>query len=180
MGAVIAYLGITSTKKDIPDSKVHVANMWPIWGRQDPGGPHVGPMNFAIWDSMLTVPESEPVTKILTGCRPIPDLSRTSLVKWLYNDFNYVFIHMNPSTQRWLLMFWRLFGVKASATFNGDAGRSMHTRTSQHKYLCVDGLLKNPSPFYVCRLWLISYCTVNKYCFNIYGTVIPSTYLEKI
>ena len=24
--------------------------MAPIWGRQDPGGPHVGPMNFAIWD----------------------------------------------------------------------------------------------------------------------------------
>ena len=34
----------------IPDSKVHGANMGPIWGRQDPGGPHVGPMNFAIWD----------------------------------------------------------------------------------------------------------------------------------
>ena len=34
-----------------PDSKVHGANMGPIWGRQDPGGPHVGPMNFAIWDS---------------------------------------------------------------------------------------------------------------------------------
>ena len=33
----------------IPDSKVHGANMGPIWGRQDPGGPHVGPMNFAIW-----------------------------------------------------------------------------------------------------------------------------------
>ena len=32
-----------------PDSKVHRANMGPIWGRQDPGGPHVGPMNFAIW-----------------------------------------------------------------------------------------------------------------------------------
>ena len=31
-----------------PDSKVHVANMGPTWGRQDPGGPHVGPMNFAI------------------------------------------------------------------------------------------------------------------------------------
>ena len=28
---------------------VHGANMGPIWGRQDPGGPHVGPMNFAIW-----------------------------------------------------------------------------------------------------------------------------------
>ena len=31
-----------------PDNKVHGANMGPIWGRQDPGGPHVGPMNFAI------------------------------------------------------------------------------------------------------------------------------------
>ena len=29
--------------------KVPGANMGPIWGRQDPGGPHVGPMNFAIW-----------------------------------------------------------------------------------------------------------------------------------
>ena len=34
---------------DCPDSKVHGANMGLIWGRQDPGGPHVGPMNFAIW-----------------------------------------------------------------------------------------------------------------------------------
>ena len=34
-----------------PDSKVHGANMGPICGRQDPGEPHVGPMNFAIWDS---------------------------------------------------------------------------------------------------------------------------------
>ena len=30
------------------DSKVYEANMGPIWGRQDPGGPHVGPMNVAI------------------------------------------------------------------------------------------------------------------------------------
>ena len=37
----------------IPDSKVHLANMGPIWGRQDPGGPHVGPMNFVIWDVTL-------------------------------------------------------------------------------------------------------------------------------
>ena len=31
-----------------PDSKVHGAYMGPTWGRQDPGGPHVGPMNLAI------------------------------------------------------------------------------------------------------------------------------------
>ena len=34
----------------IPDSKIHSAHMGPIWGRQEPGGPHVGPMNVAIWD----------------------------------------------------------------------------------------------------------------------------------
>ena len=32
-----------------PDSKVHWANMGPTWGRQDPGGPHVGHVNLAIW-----------------------------------------------------------------------------------------------------------------------------------
>ena len=35
---------------NIPDSKAHGANLGPIWGRQDPGGPHVGPINLAIWD----------------------------------------------------------------------------------------------------------------------------------
>ena len=30
--------------------------MGPIWGRQDPGGPHVGPMNFAVW--LYIIPES--------------------------------------------------------------------------------------------------------------------------
>ena len=29
---------------------IHGADMGPIWGRQDQGGPHVGSMNFAIWD----------------------------------------------------------------------------------------------------------------------------------
>ena len=41
------------TKCNIPDSKVHGANMGPTQGQQDPGGPHVGPMNFAIWDASV-------------------------------------------------------------------------------------------------------------------------------
>ena len=41
MGMIRAYSS--------PDSKVHGANMGPSWGRQDPVGPHVGPMNFALW-----------------------------------------------------------------------------------------------------------------------------------
>ena len=35
---------------DIPDTEDHGAIMGPTWDRQDPGGPHVGPMNLAIWD----------------------------------------------------------------------------------------------------------------------------------
>ena len=35
-----------------PDSKVHGANMGPTWGWQDPGGPHVGNVNLAIWEHL--------------------------------------------------------------------------------------------------------------------------------
>ena len=31
-----------------PDSKVHEAYVGRTWGRQDPGEPHVGPMDLAI------------------------------------------------------------------------------------------------------------------------------------
>ena len=34
---------------DNPDSKIHGASMGTIRGRQDLGGPHVGPMNFVFW-----------------------------------------------------------------------------------------------------------------------------------
>ena len=39
-----------------PDSKVHGANMGPIWGRHDPYGPHIGPMNLVTryWISTTT------------------------------------------------------------------------------------------------------------------------------
>ena len=40
----------------VPDSKVHWANIGPTWGRQDPGGPHVGPMNFAILGPQYCIP----------------------------------------------------------------------------------------------------------------------------
>ena len=42
-----------------PDSKVHGANMGPIWDGQDPDGPHVGPMNFAIWVPRLNASLNE-------------------------------------------------------------------------------------------------------------------------
>ena len=41
------------TLKITPDSKVHRANAGLNWGRQDPGEPHVGPVDLAIWDAFL-------------------------------------------------------------------------------------------------------------------------------
>ena len=40
-----SYIFIQENLKMSPDSKVHGANMGPIWGRHDPGGAQVGPMN---------------------------------------------------------------------------------------------------------------------------------------
>ena len=48
--------GTNGYRNNNPDSKVHGANMGPIWGQQDPGGPHVGPTNFAIWEHPMPPP----------------------------------------------------------------------------------------------------------------------------
>ena len=52
-GNTIAHANTTG---EFPDSKVHGAIMGPIWGRQDPSGPHVGPMNIDIWVVYLLQP----------------------------------------------------------------------------------------------------------------------------
>ena len=43
------YKRFMSLLRNCPDSKVHGANMGPIWGRQDLGRPHGGPMDLIIW-----------------------------------------------------------------------------------------------------------------------------------
>ena len=40
-----------------PDSRIHGANVGSTLGRQDPGGPHVGHTNLAVWE--LCVAKSE-------------------------------------------------------------------------------------------------------------------------
>ena len=40
-----------SDYSNIPDNKVHGANMGPTWVLSAPDGPHIGPMNLAIWDA---------------------------------------------------------------------------------------------------------------------------------
>ena len=48
-------LGGQHISNNCPDSKVYGANMGPIWGRKDPGGTHIGPMNFAIWVELTSL-----------------------------------------------------------------------------------------------------------------------------
>ena len=52
--ATSSYVCSSLNEVTNPDSKVHGANMGPIWGLQDPLGPHVGPMNFAILEGYST------------------------------------------------------------------------------------------------------------------------------
>ena len=59
-------------KNIYPDSKVHVANMGPTWGRQDTSRPHVAPMNLAIWVSWAF-----PVK--------LPQVNATRNHRWLFN-----------------------------------------------------------------------------------------------
>ena len=41
------------TKLYVPDSKLHGANMGLTWVPSAPYGPHAGPMNLAIWGSLV-------------------------------------------------------------------------------------------------------------------------------
>ena len=54
----VGMLGETVSFLWIPyaDSKIHGANMGPIWDRQAPDEPQVGPMNFAIWVYVFKFP----------------------------------------------------------------------------------------------------------------------------
>ena len=57
----------------VPDSKVHGACMWLSWGRQDPGDPHVGPMNLAIMGSNWHIRGWPAVKEKMDGeLQPVP------------------------------------------------------------------------------------------------------------
>ena len=46
---------VNSVLGNYPDSKDHGANMGSIWVLSAPGGPHIGPMDLAIWVSTLRI-----------------------------------------------------------------------------------------------------------------------------
>ena len=96
-------------------SRIHLTNvntaliarfMGSTWGRQDPGGPHDGPMNFAIWegsleDAWLLAERSE----IVLYCKAVSSVALT---------------HSGPTTHTCVreqspfvhMMVWRRIGTK--------------------------------------------------------------------
>ena len=67
-----------SVQCNVPDSKVHGANMGPTWILPAPDGPHVDPMNLAIRGGMeLSENAVSPVAKVSCTMSPCP-LSKAS------------------------------------------------------------------------------------------------------
>ena len=84
-----------TTERRHPESKVLGANMGPIWGRQDPGGPHVGLINLAIWAD-TKVWTNRVTLKICT-----PEVSSVMKVCYTFHE-DQLFKHgMNRGTDIW-------------------------------------------------------------------------------
>ena len=72
------------------NSKIHGANMGPTWSRQDPGGSHVGSMNFAIWVSSHILCEWHDTYQNIRGCAlKLHQLISLSVLIWRL----YILIH---------------------------------------------------------------------------------------
>ena len=88
-----------------PDSKVHGTNMGPIWGRQDPGGPHVGPMNFVIWVSLVVIWDDTLLIQTYTKTRYLFTYGQRLVTLFPYHDIT-CYIKSSPisiiGVTRWL------------------------------------------------------------------------------
>ena len=85
------YEWSASSKDYCPDSKVYGTNMGPIWDRQDPGGPHVGPWTLLSGDLPF---------QVLVGiCTMSIDAwhFQINVLEWKCMKFEYIFIRMFSS-----------------------------------------------------------------------------------
>ena len=71
-----------------PDSKVHGANMGPIWGRQDPGGPHVGYLGTLLSGKWLVVSSGSFLFHTV--------LLKKNALQWRHNGRDVVSNHRHP------------------------------------------------------------------------------------
>ena len=82
--------------------------MGPIWGRQDPGGPHVGLMNFAIWAILVMASccaSSNHFVKMIAGIQNkgvIKALHQRPSLQWCYTS-----IKASQSTSDPIVFFFK-------------------------------------------------------------------------
>ena len=83
----------------VPNSKVHGANMGPIWGQQDPVGSHVGPMNFGIWGHIRNkIISSRHPSWLLTNMMLPNECTEEQIITAGANVFHIV-AHKDPKAQ---------------------------------------------------------------------------------
>ena len=82
----------------LPDSKVHGADMGPIWALSAPDGPHVGLMNFAIW-AILTDAKG-PCRCFCGSCLQVL-LPHGTLVKITASYADFINVVVYPSAADW-------------------------------------------------------------------------------
>ena len=127
-----------------PDSKVHGANTWPIWGRQDPGGPHVGPMHFAIWGGLSAL-KHPIVSRFHISTTKISVLIAQSKLYLLFpsaNDFNIL-----------EKISWKYFSHLISVlNFSNNLGHSNIVNTIRRDNLSASVMRKDIINFCVTRL----------------------------
>ena len=75
-----------------PDSKVHEANMGHIWGRQDPGGHHVGPWTLLSGEVYIFRAISAGA-----GAVPLSMHNTQGRLKYAYERFD----RLNPKRSAW-------------------------------------------------------------------------------
>ena len=117
-----------------PDSKIHGANMAPTWGRQDPGGPHVGPMSLVFWAY---------TTSKLGHHRPADALAPNGRSKWTTSYHITSSVHCQWNTLQW----WHneLHGVSYHQHLNYLLNRLSRRTSKKSSKLRVIGLCQwNP------------------------------------
>ena len=119
----------------MPNSKVHGANMGPIWVRQDPGGSHVGPMNLAIWDaSHAGHPTSHKEQQSRTRLSSFPPM------------LMYMFSWPMPS--HYLNQYWNIVNLtdrnKLQSIFNWNSYIFIHENTFENVVWKMAAILSRP------------------------------------
>ena len=120
-----------------PDSNVHVANMGPTWGRQEPGGPHVGHTDFAIW----AYDYQNVVKEFLTRNLGRFSISMTEIIAIAYTDKTVsIFMILTGYSS----VFWRCRLSWLPWITNRDAKQ----HSSDWGQCMIDGVRWNPGHMY--------------------------------